>query len=129
MTSVSNMVITSDADTSKYLTLQPYTMTFSSASASVGMGAYVQRTYTIPLSRATKRYSLWVNISLDGGSYVKMPNPDRRYGSMGERSISVTVSQSGSDLTLNIYLVNQSGTTQTFPSFDINVIRRDYLDS
>lgn len=127
MTNVSNFLKTTDANTSKYLTNQPYTDSFSSASVSVSVFSYATRNYTIPLSENTRAHELWVNLSLDGDVYIKMPNRPRVYGG-GVRSISSTMSVDGGSIYLTLYLVNQSPTTQTFPSFTVNVIRRDYVD-
>lgn len=127
MTDVSKFIITTDANTSKYLTDAPYTTSFSSSAATVAVGAAVTRTYTIPLSEATRLYAIWVNISLDGAAYIKIPNRDRLYASNAQR-IATTLSAVGSNATLTLYLVNSSGSLQNFPAFTINIIRRDYVD-
>jgi len=128
MTKVSDFLITTDADTSKYLTNAPYTNSYSSASVSVGVGSYTTRSFSIPLSTSTRLYDIWVNISLDGGTYMKIPNMDRQYSS-NQQLISTQVNANNGVATLTLYLVNQSGGAQTFPAFTVNIIRRDYVDS
>lgn len=122
---VKNFLFTSDCDYNKNLSSEDFE--FSSAAATVGVGSYVQRQYTLTLSEETRHYQLYVNLSLDSGEYYGMPNPERRYGG-GVRAISVNVSQNGSDLTLNVYLINNSGVSQNFPAFTINATRRDFVD-
>jgi len=116
-----------DDNTRKYLTNTPYTNTYNSPGVSVGVGSYTSRTFFVPLSALTRFFSLWINVSLDGATYVKIPNRDRQY-SGNTQTISTTVSISGGVATITMYLVNTSGVTQNFPAFDVNVIRRDYAD-
>lgn len=125
MTSVNRMLITTDADTNKYLTLQPYTQSFTSSAVSVTAGNYILRTYTVLLSTDTSRYSLWMNMGPYGSTWRKAPFTD--YVS-GPSLIAANISASGSNITLNVYLVNQSPSTISFPAFDIYVRRRDYRD-
>jgi hypothetical protein len=127
MTNPSEFIKTSDADTKKYLTDDPYTAAFTSAAVSVGVGTYATRTYVIPLSALTRFFGLWVNISLDGGEYIKIPNRNRLYASNAQ-NIATTVEIDNGQITLTLYLVNQSGVSQSFPAFDVNIIRRDYVD-
>lgn len=126
MTDQTPFIITTDSNTSKYLTDDPYTNSYASASVSVAVGSYTTRTFVVPLSTVTRLYSIWVNVSLDGSTYVKIPNRDRQYG--GVRNIATTISSSGDSATITMYLVNISGSTQVFPAFTVNVIRRDYVD-
>jgi len=116
-----------DDNTKKYLTNIPYTNTYNSGAVSVGVGSYVARTFVVPLSALTRFFSLWVNVSLDGDTFIKIPNRDRQY-SGNTQTISTTVSISGGNATITMYLVNTSGSTQNFPAFDVRVIRRDYAD-
>lgn len=123
---VKNFVFSSDCDYNKNLSSE--TLQFSSDAVTVGVGSYALRQYTIPLSEETRHYQLYVNLSLDSGEYYAMPNPDRRYGTGNVRTISVNVSQNGTDLTLNVYLINSSPGSQNFPTFTINATRRDFVD-
>lgn len=119
---------TTDANTKKYLTNTPFTISFNSAAVSVGVGSYATSTYIVPLSTETRFYELWTNVSLDGSLYIKIPSRDRLYAGTSQ-NIAITVRGLGSSVEVILYLVNQSGTTQTFPAFTLNVIRRDYVDS
>jgi len=127
MTNPADYTKTTDMNTKKYLTNTPYTQSFSSSAVSVGVSSYVTRNYTIPLSTATRFFSLLINVSLDGDLYIKAPNMDRRYAS-GQQLIATTISISEGNIFLTLYLVNQSGSTQNFPSFTLNIVRRDYTD-
>lgn len=127
MIDVSQFSTTTDANSSKYLTDSPYTNSYSSASVVVGVSSYATRTFVVPLSDQTRLYALWVNVSLDGDVYVRIPNRDRSYAS-NARIISTTMSSDGTNATITMYLVNASGVSQTFPAFDVNIIRRDYVD-
>lgn len=127
MTDPTNFIRTTDENTKKYLTDTPYTNSYNSSAATVGVGTYVTRTFVVPLSEDTRFFSLWVNVSLDNDLYIKIPNRDRLYGS-GARTIATTVSISGGNATITMYLVNTSGVSQNFPAFTVNVIRRDYKD-
>lgn len=127
MTDPTQFIRTTDANTKKYLTDTPYTNSYNSSAATVGVGTYTTRTFVVPLSETTRFFSLWVNVSLDGSTYVKIPNRDRLYAS-GARTISTTVVISGGNATITMYLVNTSGVSQNFPAFTVDVIRRDYTD-
>lgn len=122
---VKNFVFSSDCDYNKNLSSEDFQ--FSSDAATVGVGSYLLRQYTITLSEETRHYQLYVNLSLDSGEYYALPNPDRLYGG-GVRTISVNVGQNGTDLTLNVYLINSSPGSQNFPAFTINATRRDFVD-
>lgn len=118
---------TTDANTKKYLTNTPYTNSYNSTAATVGVGTYTTRTFVVPLSTLTRFFSLWVNVSLDGDVYIKIPNRDRLYNT-NTQTIATTVAIAGGNVTITMYLVNTSGVSQNFPAFTVNVIRRDYTD-
>ena len=122
---VEDYIVTSDANSTKNLSSD--TFPFSSAAVTVPTHTYVLRSYTIPLSESTRFYQLLVNLSIDGNQYFSVPTRDRRYNS-GNRTIATVISVSGSDITLNLYLIATSGSSQNFPAFTINVIRRDIVD-
>jgi hypothetical protein len=127
MTNPRQFIKTTDENTKKYLTDTPYTNSYNSAAVSVGVGSYATRTFVVPLSADTRFFSLWVNVSLDDDLYVKIPNRDRLYAS-NVRTIATTVAVNNGNATITMYLVNTSGSTQNFPDFTVNVIRRDYTD-
>lgn len=120
-----NFIVTTDTNSNKNLSSEMFS--FNSAATSVGVGSYATRSYMIPLSKITRFYQIYVNLSIDGNEYYAVPNPVRVY-SGGMRSISTVISQSGSNISINLYLVNQSPSTQNFPSFTVNIYRRDFED-
>lgn len=122
---VKNFIFTSDCDYNKNLSSESFV--FTSAAATVAVSSYLRRQYTVTLSEETRHYQMYVNLSLDNGEYYAIPNPDRLYGGT-DRTIAVNVSQNGSDVTLNVFLVNTSASSQNFPAFTINVTRRDFVD-
>ncbi len=119
--------LTTDANTNKNISSE--TLQFSSASVVVGAGSFVTRTYTIPLSAETRFYQIYINYSFRAGEYYSTAQFDyvdpvvltRRY------AVQVSSNTSGS-VTMTIYLVNNDVSSTTFAAFDINVLRRDFLD-
>lgn len=122
---VKDFIVTTDANTNKNLSSGDFS--YSSPAVSVGVGSYVLRSYTVPLSRDTRFYQLYVRLSIDSDSWTALPTGDRLYNS-NQRAIAINTSSSGSNTTLSLYLVNQSGSTQSFPAFTVFVTRRDFVD-
>lgn len=119
--------LTTDANTNKNISSESFT--FSSASVSVAAGSFVTRSFTIPLSEDTRFYQVYFNYSIRPGEYysaaqfeyVDPSASQRRYGNQLSSNPDGT-------LTLIVYLVNNGPGSSTFPAFDVNVLRRDFLD-
>lgn len=118
-------ILTTDANTNKNLTTANFS--FTSASVNVPIASYQLRQYTISLSRDTRFYQIYVNTNISTWvGYKSLPISDLYIDS--SRQVAVNISQSGSDITLNFYLINNSPGTINFPAFNINVTRRDFTD-
>lgn len=124
---IKDFIVTTDTNTNKNDSSNLYT--FSSASVTVPAMNYIVRSYNIPTPTNTRLYQILVNISRDGDVYYAVPNQDRRYGTTGQQLIATVVSNSGSNISINLYLVAQTPTgSQTFPAFNVNVILNTFVD-
>lgn len=122
---VANFILNSDANSNKNLSSDTYEFDF--VARNVSAGSYDTEAYTIPLSVDTRLYQIYVNLSIDSGEWTTIPCVDRTYSS-GNKRISINLSQNGTNLTLTLYLVNPSGSTQNFGDMTVSVTRRDFAD-
>lgn len=125
---VDNFIALTDTDTNKNFTSGTYT--FVSNSVNVAAMTYIVRQYTVPLSQTTRSYQLMVNMSDLDNRYFPVDNYDRIESTgSGQRGRAVVVSASGGVATVSVYFyfTDMSGST-TFPTFNLNIIRRDFVD-
>lgn len=122
---VKDFIITTEASAIKNLTSESFT--FSSAATAVGAASYVLRQFTVPLSTDTRFYQLYYELSLDSGKWFDVADVSP-YQQSGIRGVQVVVSKNATDLTLNLYLIDQSGAGTSFGDITINVTRRDFVD-
>lgn len=121
---VKDFIITTDANSNKNASSATYV--YSQAAITVPAGNYTTRTYNVPLSRDTRLYQIYVNLSIDGDVWTAMPCRDRFYSN--NRTIAMNISQSGNNIVLNAFYLNSSASSQTFPAMDVSVTRRDFVD-
>lgn len=126
---VQNMILTSDADSNKNISSTTYSFT-STATGSIAVGSYVLKQYTIPLNASTRFYQLYLNYSLEAGKWFSFPVPDLVYGSdpANMLQIATNVTQSGSNLVVNEYLINIGSGAILVAAFDVSITRRDFVD-
>lgn len=122
--SVSGFLVTTDANTNKNLSSEIFT--FSQSAQSLPSGTYTVKSYSVPLSTATRLYQIYVNLSIDGDVWTALPARDRMYSN--NRKIAMNLAQSGNIATLDVYFINQDGSTRSFADMTISVIRRDFVD-
>lgn len=127
--SVKNFIITSDADANKNMSSATYN--FTSPSTSVAVGSYALKQFTIPLNKATRFYQLYIRYSLNPDNWYAFPVPDLIYDSdpANALQIATNVTQSGTNLVVNMYLINIGSGTLLVAAFDVNITRRDFVDS
>ena len=124
LSQINKFLLASDVNTNKNLSSGTYD--FSQSSITVGAGSYALRTYSVPLSSSTRLYQIYVNLSIDGDVWTTLPARDRLYSN--NRSIAINLAQTGSSISLDVYMVNRDTASQTFAAMTVSVKRRDFVD-
>jgi hypothetical protein len=122
----------SDADYSKlimgsmfdsFLNYDDNSSSITTGTASVGAGHFAHYSISVPIDNDKDFSQLQLNYSFDNSKWYIYPVLDLTLNS--NFSVTTVANYNNSNLIVNIYVVNQSGSTNTHPSF--TVIAHPYL--